>query len=87
MEGTSFQKECWDYLNTIPYGTTQSYSDQAKSILNPKAVRACGSSNGKNPFHIIIPCHRIINKNGDLGGYAAGTDIKQHLINLEKKYK
>ncbi len=87
MEGTSFQKECWSYLSTIPYGTTQSYTEQAKGILNSKAVRACGSANGKNPFHIIIPCHRIISKNGELGGFAAGTNIKQYLLDLEKKYK
>lgn len=84
ISGTSFQKQCWDYLQTIPYGKTVSYSDQAFSIQNLKAVRACGSANGKNPFHIIIPCHRVISKQGHLGGYSEGLEIKQYLLELEK---
>lgn len=86
FEGTDFQKTCWNFLNTIPYGTTISYADQAASIHNPKAVRACGSANGKNSFHLIIPCHRVITKQGTLGGYSAGINIKKFLLNLENEY-
>ena len=81
--GTPFQKKVWSKLKTIPYGTTQSYQSLAKSIGNPKASRAVGSANGKNPLSIVIPCHRVINKNGGLGGYTGGLNIKKHLLKLE----
>ena len=82
--GTSFQKEVWKKLLTIPYGETRSYKWLASSIKNPKASRAVGNANGMNPLPIVIPCHRIIKANGDLGGYTGGTDIKRFLINLEQ---
>ena len=91
--GTEFQKECWNSLLKIPYGKTISYSDEAKMMGNDKAVRAVGSANGKNCIPIIIPCHRIISKDGKLGGYSGGEggnkgiEIKKYLLELEKKFK
>jgi len=83
-KGTVFQQTVWKQLQEIPYGKTISYSQLAKSINNPKACRAVGSANGKNPVIIIIPCHRVIASNGGLGGYACGLDIKKQLLELEK---
>ena len=80
-------------LTKVPYGETISYSDEAKMIGNDKAVRAVGSANGKNCIPIIIPCHRIISKDGKLGGYSGGEggnkgiEIKKYLLELEKKFK
>ena len=82
-EGTDFQKQVWLALESIPFGETASYLDIANGIKNPKAVRAVGGANGKNPIAIIIPCHRIINSNGSLGGYNGGIEIKQALIKIE----
>lgn len=82
--GTAFQKQVWNELRNIPYGETRSYEDIAVVIGNPKAVRAIGQANGKNPLLIIIPCHRVIHKNGDITGFACGTDIKKYLLALEK---
>ena len=82
-EGTEFQKSVWRALQTIPYGKTCCYKDIAKAIGCPKGCRAVGLSNGKNPIPIIIPCHRVINSNGDLGGYSAGLYIKAKLMNIE----
>lgn len=87
QEGTAFQKRAWDYLLDIPYGETRSYQDEAKAIGSPNGYRAAGSANGKNHIPIIIPCHRIINNNGKLGGYAYGLEIKQWLLNMEALYK
>lgn len=84
--GTDFQKAAWQALLKIPYGKTISYSDEAKILKNEKAVRAVGSANGKNKIPIIIPCHRVIAKNGKLGGYSGGLDIKEYLLNLEEEY-
>lgn len=83
-QGTDFQKKAWNALLHIPYGKTWSYQQQAKEIKCPKAVRAIGSANGKNPISIIIPCHRVIGKNGTLTGYNGGLHIKQALLKLEK---
>jgi len=83
-KGTPFQQAVWKQLQAIPYGKTISYSQEAKAINRPKACRAVGSANGKNPIAIIIPCHRVIGANGGLGGYAGGLDIKIQLLNLEK---
>ena len=69
----------------IPYGQTRSYSDQAKAIRKQKAYRAVANANGANKLAIIIPCHRIINSNGDLGGYGGGVNRKKWLIDFEKK--
>lgn len=82
-KGTAFQQEVWQALRTIPFGETATYSDIAHLINNPKAVRAVGAANGKNPLSIFIPCHRIIGKSGKLVGYAGGMDAKQILLNLE----
>jgi methylated-DNA-[protein]-cysteine S-methyltransferase len=83
-EGTEFQKSVWNELLKIPYAETRSYSEIAINIRNPKAVRAVGMANNKNPIVIIIPCHRVIGKNGDLIGYGSGIEIKEKLLNLEK---
>lgn len=83
-QGTVFQKQVWDALCKIPYGQTASYGDIARMIGNPKACRAVGGANNKNPIAIVIPCHRIIGMNGRLVGYGGGLDIKQFLLALER---
>lgn len=83
-QGTDFQRQVWQALLTIPYGTTVTYGEIAKQILNPKAFRAVGLANRCNPIPIIIPCHRVIGKNGKLTGFAGGLDIKQALLDLER---
>lgn len=83
-KGTAFQKQVWQALLTIPYGTTVTYGEIAERIDNPKAFRAVGLANRSNPIPIIIPCHRVIGKNGKLTGFAGGLDIKQALLDLEK---
>ena len=83
-KGTDFQQTVWNQLQKIPYGQTISYSQLAKAINHPKACRAVGSANGKNPITIIIPCHRVIASTGGLGGYASGLEIKKQLLALEK---
>lgn len=85
LEGTTFQRKVWGELSKIPYGKTVSYSDVARKIKNPKAVRAVGSANGKNPVCIVVPCHRVIAADGSIGGYAGGIRIKQQLLALEQK--
>lgn len=84
LQGTTFQKQVWKALLKIPYGETCSYSVIASEINNQKAVRAVGAANGKNPISIIIPCHRVVGKNGTLTGYAGGLSIKEKLLSLEK---
>lgn len=81
--GTEFQLQVLDELQRIPYGTTCSYSDIAERIGRPKAVRAVGAANGRNPIPIIIPCHRVIGKSGKLTGFAGGLDVKRQLLELE----
>lgn len=84
LNGTPFQKEVWKALLQIPYGETKSYKDIAETIGNPKAVRAIGQANKANPISIIVPCHRVIGKNGHLMGYAGSrTDIKAKLLQIE----
>lgn len=83
INGTTFQRKVWDALCDIPYGTTVSYSDIANKIQNPKAVRAVGVAIGSNPLSIVIPCHRVIGKNGSLTGYNGGLDVKKRLLALE----
>lgn len=83
-EGTEFQRSVWAALLKIPYGETRCYSEIAESIGNPKASRAVGLANNKNPISIIIPCHRVIGKSGKLVGYGGGLEIKERLLNLEK---
>lgn len=82
--GTEFQK-VWAELLKIPYGKTISYKELALRIKNPKAVRAVGTANGKNPICLLIPCHRVIAYDGKLGGYSAGIKIKESLLSLEGK--
>jgi methylated-DNA-[protein]-cysteine S-methyltransferase len=83
-KGTDFQHQVWQQLGTIEYGQTCSYADIAKGINNPKAVRAVGAANGRNPLTIVVPCHRVIGSNGKLTGYAWGTSIKAGLLELEQ---
>ncbi len=85
LEGTSFQKSVWKALLSIPYGETRSYEDIARMINNPKSVRAVGHAIHNNPLMIIVPCHRVINKNGKLGGFAFGLETKTFLLDLEKE--
>lgn len=82
-EGTPFQQSVWQALTRIPFGETWSYQQLADEIGNPKAVRAVGLANGKNPVSIIVPCHRVIGKNGKLTGYAGGVERKSALLKLE----
>ncbi len=81
--GTPFQRTVWHSLQTIPYGEVVSYKAIAERIGNANAVRAVGGANGKNPLPIMIPCHRVIQANGALGGYSGGVHIKQALLTLE----
>jgi methylated-DNA-[protein]-cysteine S-methyltransferase len=85
MAGTAFQKKVWEALLTIPFGETRSYADLARQIGNPKACRAVGAANGKNPVSIIAPCHRAIGSDGALTGFAGGLEAKQYLLTLEGK--
>ncbi len=78
--GTTFQQQVWRALSQLPYGHTCSYADIARQIANPKAVRAVGAANGKNPIAIVVPCHRVIGANGTLTGYAGGLANKAWLL-------
>jgi len=84
--GTPFQKKVWQALRTIPYGETRSYSEIAAQIGAPKAVRAVGAANGRNPIPIVVPCHRVIGSNGSLVGFGGGLPWKRLLLELEAKY-
>ena len=86
LEGTPFQMQVWDALATIQFGTTSTYGKLAEQIGSPKAVRAVGLANGKNPISIVIPCHRIIGSNGTLIGYGGGIQRKQFLLDHEAKF-
>jgi len=83
LRGTPFQIRAWRALTAIPYGETCSYGEQARAIGQPPAVRAIGLANGKNPVSIIVPCHRVIGKNGALTGYGGGLERKRFLLDLE----
>ena len=83
--GTYFQQQVWRKLRTIPFGKTRSYQWLARSINRPKAFRAAGNANGKNPTPVIVPCHRVIRQNGSLGGFTGGTHLKQFLLDLEAR--
>ncbi|MDK7723657.1 methylated-DNA--[protein]-cysteine S-methyltransferase [Slackia exigua] len=82
-KGTPFQKEVWQALSSIPYGQTRSYADIAAQVGRPKAYRAVGMANNRNPIPIVIPCHRVVGSSGDMVGYAYGTKIKRYLLELE----
>lgn len=84
--GTPFQIRAWEILNTIPYGATYTYAEQAKRMGCPKATRAVGQANHCNPLAIIIPCHRVIGSNRTLTGYGGGVEIKRALLDLEMHY-
>lgn len=84
--GTEFQRKVLDELQKIPYGTTTSYGDIARKIGNPKAVRAVGAANGRNPIPIVIPCHRVIGSSGDLVGFGGGLPAKEALLRLEMEH-
>lgn len=86
-QGTQFQRNVWDALCQIPYGETRTYKEIAKAIGNPKASRAVGMANNKNPILLLIPCHRVIGANGSLVGYAGGIDMKEKLLQLEQSNK
>lgn len=85
IKGTEFQERVWNELLKIPYGETRSYKDIAESVGNPKAARAVGMANNKNPIAIIIPCHRVTAANCSAGGYAYGTEIKEILLGIEER--
>ena len=84
MHGTDFQMDVWKALQSIPYGETRSYKEIAALVGRPKAVRAVGMANNRNPIAIIIPCHRVIGHNGSLVGYGGGLPLKQYLLDLER---
>lgn len=84
-KGTLFQQKCWQALLQIPYGETRTYGQQAALIGQPKACRAVGMGNHRNPLPVFIPCHRVIGKNGTLTGYAGGMAIKAKLLQIERK--
>lgn len=86
LTGTPFQLAVWKELQNIPYGQTTSYKEIAQKINKPKACRAVGMANNKNPLPIIIPCHRVIGSNGKLIGYAGGLKLKNYLLELEKSH-
>ncbi|MCU0316055.1 MAG: methylated-DNA--[protein]-cysteine S-methyltransferase [Fimbriimonadaceae bacterium] len=81
--GTEFQHRVWQTLREIPYGQTRSYLDQAKAIGDLKTIRAVGAANGKNPISILVPCHRVVGKNGSLVGFAGGLEAKEYLLRHE----
>ncbi len=85
--GTEFQIKAWNALCTIPYGETRTYKDMAIAVGNEKACRAIGLANNKNPIAFAIPCHRVIGANGKLVGYAGGLDLKEFLLEMERKNK
>jgi methylated-DNA-[protein]-cysteine S-methyltransferase len=87
LHGTAFQKKVWAALCQIPYGETRSYKEIAEAIGHPKAYRAVGLANNRNPIVIAVPCHRVIGANGSLVGYGGGLDMKQALLQLETKHK
>ena len=86
LSGTEFQMSVLHALQQIPYGETTSYSDIAERIGRPKAVRAVGAANGRNPIPIIVPCHRVIGSHGDLTGFGGGLDTKEALLRLEAEH-
>lgn len=82
-EGTEFQRRVWEELSRIPFGETRNYGEIAQAIGNPKASRAVGAANGRNPIPIVVPCHRVIGADGSLTGFGGGLETKQRLLALE----
>ncbi|WP_200943311.1 MULTISPECIES: methylated-DNA--[protein]-cysteine S-methyltransferase [unclassified Rhizobium] len=87
LDGTDFQRAAWQALLTIPYGETRTYAEIARQIGNPKAFRAMGAANGRNPVSIVVPCHRAIGSDGQLHGFAGGLEAKRYLLDLEKNHR
>lgn len=85
-KGTDFQRKVWSALREIPYGETETYGEIAAYIGNPQAARAVGNACNKNPLLLAVPCHRVLGADGSLTGFAAGIEVKEHLLLLEKKY-
>jgi len=85
LHGTDFQVKVWKALQKIPYGQTRSYGELAAMTGNPKACRAAGMANNRNPITIIVPCHRVIGHDGSLTGYGGGLELKQKLLDLERR--
>jgi len=83
-QGTKFRKKVWAALCTIPYGQTRSYGEIAAQIGNPRAARAVGGANNKNPIMIFIPCHRVVGADGSLTGFACGVGVKKYMLDLER---
>lgn len=86
-KGTEFQKKVWAALCEIPYGETRTYGEIAAAVGNPKAARAVGMANNRNPISVLVPCHRVIGSGGKLVGYGGGLDKKRFLLDLEQKYR
>jgi O-6-methylguanine DNA methyltransferase len=86
FKGTQFQKKVWSALAKIPYGQTRSYKEIAQAIGHPKAFRAVGNANGQNSIPLIVPCHRVIESNGGLGGFGHGVKVKKQLLDFEKTH-
>jgi O-6-methylguanine DNA methyltransferase len=84
LRGTPFQLRVWNALLAIPYGETKSYLELARDLRSPRAVRAVGAANGSNPIPILVPCHRVIESGGGLGGYGGGLELKRRLLALER---
>ncbi len=82
-QGTAFQQSVWRALDEIPWGQWRSYADIARAISRPRAVRAVGAANGRNPLPIVVPCHRVVGSDGSLTGYAGGLEMKRYLLELE----
>jgi AraC family transcriptional regulator, regulatory protein of adaptative response / methylated-DNA-[protein]-cysteine methyltransferase len=87
IRGTPFQRSVWDQLRAIPCGETRSYTEIARRIGRPRAIRAVGTANGANPVAIVIPCHRALRASGDLGGYRWGLERKRRLLELEAAHR
>ncbi len=87
MEGTPFQQRVWSALRQIPYGETRSYAELAGVVGSPRGFRAVGAANGRNPIPIVVPCHRVIESNGGLGGFGGGLPCKRRLLDLETQYR
>lgn len=83
VRGTDFQRAVWRALLDIPYGETRSYADLARAVGRPRAVRAVGAANGANPLSLVVPCHRVVQSGGRLGGYGGGPDLKARLLAME----
>ena len=84
-QGSPFDMKVWEALQRIPFGETRSYQEIAQQVSNPKGCRAIGGANRRNPIPLLIPCHRVINKDGGLGGFSSGTQIKEWLLHFEQQ--